>query len=94
MFEDSEKVLKKYVNKIVTTCVILSICLSVISIMMIIGGEGMGVALLFFSIIGALCSYVFGALLYTIAELLEQSKLQTQLLKEIYNKLHLNENKE
>ena len=53
MFEDSEKMIKSYVKKIVTVSFIFCICLGVISLMMLIGGEGFGFALLLFSIIGA-----------------------------------------
>lgn len=95
MFEDAEKSLKKFVNKIVIACIVLSCALFVISLMMMVGGEGYGLFLLFISIIGLFSSYVFGALLTCIADLVEQSKLQTLVLKEINNKLDsLYENKE
>ena len=87
MFEDSEKMIKSYVKKIVTVSFIFCICLGVISLMMLIGGEGFGFALLLFSIIGAFISYLTGAFLYAFADLVEQSKLQNELLKEINNKL-------
>ena len=81
MFEDSDKILKKYVNKIIKICVIFSVALCGISIMCIIGGQEFGITLLLFSIISAISSYVIGAFLCCIADLVEQSKLQTQLLK-------------
>ena len=88
MYRNAERTIKKYVSVIVCILLVILGGIVLLSLFGIFGGVENSFSLLVTSFLACLGTWISGAFLYAFADLVENSKLQTEILVEILNTLH------
>ena len=88
MYKNAERVIKSYVSILVGIILVFVGVIGVMALIATLGGEGE--AFVAFIVCLLICAgvWVSGAFLYAFADLVEQSKLQSELLIDIRKKIN------